>query len=148
MCFIRGNSRSLPTGVLRRGRAKLARLLARHRAHSTLVVELITRWRERNTPLLALTEDDEDDDDTAIPDEISRLTLTRTQEHQQHERTRAVSSTMASAMAIAAKSGPPPAPRLMRRAEPSRMEPFLWMGVNYLLKMCNDMKYAPLPIPR
>ena len=24
-------------------------------------------------------------------------------------------------------------------------EPFLWMGVNYLVKMRSDMKYAPLP---
>ena len=33
MCFIRGSARSLPPGVLRRGRAKLARLLARRRVH-------------------------------------------------------------------------------------------------------------------
>ena len=29
-------------------------MLARHRAHSTLVVELIVKWRRRHAPLLAL----------------------------------------------------------------------------------------------
>jgi hypothetical protein len=59
---------------------------------------------------------------------------------------RAVSSTMASAMAIARKTGPPPAPkqRVVYERE-HEDEPFMWMGVNYILKMRSDMKYAPLP---
>jgi hypothetical protein len=47
MGFIRGSARSLPLPVLRRGRAKLAWLLARLRVHSTTVVELIQLWRKR-----------------------------------------------------------------------------------------------------
>lgn len=29
---------------------------------------------------------------------------------------------------------------------PSPSEPFLWMGWNYLLKMCHDLPFAPLPM--
>ena len=47
MMFIRGNARSLPPAVLRRGRAKLAWLLARQRVHATNVVELVQLWRMR-----------------------------------------------------------------------------------------------------
>ena len=41
MGFIRGSARALPPEVLRKGRAKLARLLATLRVHTTQVVELV-----------------------------------------------------------------------------------------------------------
>ena len=45
--FVRGSSRKMCPEALRSSRAKLARMLARLRAHSTNVVELIQRWRCR-----------------------------------------------------------------------------------------------------
>lgn len=178
MCFIRGNSRSLPTGVLRRGRAKLARLLARHRAHSTLVVELIVKWRQRNAePLAAVQPADELTAAGSLTGVVLENPLTargtqaralptrarasshalpcpfshprpRTLRHPQGSPVlnRAMTSTMASAIATAAERAPPPAPPLRQFVAPATAEPFLWMGLNYLVKMAHDMKYSPLPI--
>ena len=48
MGYIRGAHYALPVEGLRRGRAKLARLLGRLRMYSTSVVELIVLWRNHN----------------------------------------------------------------------------------------------------
>ena len=160
MCFIRGNARSLPAGVLRRGRAKLARLLARHRAHSTIVVELIVKWRERHglalggvgggvrsgSPLVAGSDDgaSQAGSHEQMVDSQNQASYYLPAPPNGQPR-KAVSATMASAMAIAVKHGPPPAPKQKVIVEADAGEPFLWMGVNYLFKMRQDMKYAPLP---
>ena len=196
MCFIRGSiasnalvgsARDPRMAVLRRGRAKLARLLARYRAHTTLVVELIQKWRQRyGIPLGGAPAEEEEAPATALvsnimfktdapkppPLQVERsgsfgaagqpqspttkiLGPSRSPQkrHRQQERKNfqrkpaTVSSAMASAMAVAATSDSvPTAPRLVPKTEVTATEPFMWMGVNYLIKITQDMKYAPLPI--
>ena len=53
MGFIRGSARALPPEVLRKGRAKLARLLATLRVHTTQVVELVGARARRRALLMA-----------------------------------------------------------------------------------------------
>ena len=172
MCFIRGNARSLPPGVLRRGRAKLARLLARHRVHSAVVVELIVKWRQRHGLALGFGAAPSDlmlppedhggggsggrsgggrsgtasgtaspgggGDQSSMEDKVKYYLPSGLAGQP-------VSRTMATAMAVASKRGPPPAPKHRMKEVKEPGEPFLWMGVNYLHKMRHDMKYAPLP---
>ena len=139
MGFIRGSARSLPLPVLRRGRAKLAWLLARLRVHSTTVVELIQLWRRRmGAPL---------------PPPSPRLLTSR----QSVSAGSSVDSpavakskqlTKAEEAAAVEHGAPPPKPRAPKKGmgrPPSAQEPFMWMGCNYLLKMRTDLRYAPLP---
>lgn len=183
MCFIRGNARSLPAGVLRQGRSKLSRLLARYRAHSTIVVELIQKWRQRHEPALpalsgaaaegsaagsaagsvvgsaqgsarASSPSRRGSPWVAEANPLAASTYGQRGDGEGANHRRAVSSTMASAIATAAKVGPPPAPRQRVIEEPTHAEPFLWMGCNYLLKMREDLRCArgilllhPSPLP-
>ena len=140
MMYIRGNARSLPLNVLRRGRAKLARLLARLRVHSTSVVELIQLWRHRYGALPLGRPDGADDDGEegggsgggeAEAGELSG-------EGEVVSEQKAPSLTMRSAIAAAEETVRPPKPREKRKRAVQLLEPFLWMGCNYLLKMHSD----------
>ena len=139
MGFIRGSARSLPLPVLRRGRAKLAWLLARLRVHSTTVVELIQLWRKRiGAPL---------------PPPSPRLLTSRqsiSAGSSGDSPAVAKSKQLAKAEEAAAvdHGAPPPKPRAPKKGmgrPPAAHEPFMWMGCNYLLKMRTDLRYAPLP---
>ena len=140
MVFIRGNARSLPPGVLRRGRSKLARLLARHRVHSAVVVELIVKWRQRHGLALGLgapplgaplppppgpSADDRsnnrspDSNANSSPAPNTPLPMDDQVKYYlpQNLAGTSVSTTMASAMAVASKKCGPPAPRHRIKAE-------------------------------
>ena len=63
MGYIRGNARALPADGLRRSRSKLARMLARIRAHTTVAVEMITEWQREQ---VAGASDDESQPPTSL----------------------------------------------------------------------------------
>ena len=147
MMFIRGNARVLPLSVLRRGRAKLARLLARYRVHSTNVIELINLWRGRYgaVPLESL-QVDENPPPTATASNASRPRTVQGQPVQGLVAGKSPSFVMCDVVATAAvNGGAPPKPRTKKVRRPVAVEPFMWMGTNYVLKMRSDLHFTPLP---
>ncbi|KAL1530867.1 hypothetical protein AB1Y20_001761 [Prymnesium parvum] len=117
--YIRGNARRLPTEQLRHSRAKLARLLGRLRAHSTNVVELLLLWRRRR-------EEKEEEGEGGEPQE----------EPQEGAKSDTPPTYSRESTLLGMRTSRPVAPA----------EPFFWMGWNYLLKMSQDMRFAPLPV--
>ena len=172
--YIRGNARpmGMPLDGLRRARAKLAWLLARVRAHTTVAVELIEMWERLQPPppplqppppaaqppqkaappmtldynqpsAASLTElIDSDGDGFITRDEL-------------HSFTSATASASASAIgpeaALAAAAAPAATGTDASAAEAlsasSVAQPrFYWLGWNYLLKRATDLGFLPLPV--
>ena len=129
--YIRGNARTLPVDALRRARAKLARLLARLRAHTALVIELIQQWRSSLG--------------------VSSYEPT---EWRGHESAREVPRERGGALGERSKmlrerggaSGERSEAQVVRPNEAGQSrETFLWMGRDYLRKIATDLVHLPIP---
>ena len=164
LSYIRGNARAPPPEQLRRLRAKLARLLARLRTHTTNTVELICAWRIRNSAIAIAEQDAAAQDDSCAPS---------------HSADAVCGSALASG--AAAQPGPGGEFDLVERVDvldngvemiegaagiwsrsglsrgglplglnvhrtPPAAEPFYWLGWNYLVKITLDLGFAPMPV--
>ena len=153
--FIRGSARTLSISGLRRARAKLSRILARLRAHTTVAVEMIDSWQQQQRQ----QQQRQQQQLQSQPERFQRNLVTGQSTALQGDlsvnnvdiakselavspATHLETSTTESAVPLtSAHEG-----HAMHALDRGGDATFLWLGWDYLLKMATDLAFLPLPI--